>query len=347
MAVDGGVAMGVDDVCAWLAHIGCEAAVDAFRSHSIDGQVLLTLSDATLKDELRIESLGIRTKILLERANAHAQRAGLHLQLEPAEDPPTAAASAAAAAPGGAAAAAAPPSREKKHRPAEIDVFSPPSPRLPTTPQHPGSAGSGTTNVSLSPAQSVSSGGSLSESSASSNATTLAEGSGGSSGSLAASEVSQPSPVPRSPAFVMSPKLAGMLAPEQIQLRKAVEAGDAAGAQAILERVTHESRRREWANTADEHGFTLLMEGVALEKLPESAAVCRVLLSHGADASASDEDDYTALHWAAACDNEVAVALLVSEAKMAVDCRCGQDETALHRAARMGNVDATQVRQFP
>jgi hypothetical protein len=143
----------------------------------------------------------------------------------------------------------------------------------------------------------------------------------------------------------MSPKLQGSLAPEQLSLRDRVQEGDAPGAQVLLE-AAPPAAKKEWANTVDEQGFTLLMEAVALEKLEDSAKTMRVLLKHGANASVADEDGYTALHWAAACDNEVAVAILVAEARVDINCRCSArfgTETALHRGARMGNVDAVQA----
>jgi acetoin utilization deacetylase AcuC-like enzyme len=143
----------------------------------------------------------------------------------------------------------------------------------------------------------------------------------------------------------MSPKLQGSLAPEQLNLRDRVQEGDAPGAQVLLE-AAPAAAKKEWANTVDEQGFTLLMEAVALENLENSAETMRVLLHNGANASVADEDGYTALHWAAACDNEVAVSILVAEARVDVDCRCSArfgTETALHRGARMGNVDAVQA----
>ena len=82
------------------------------------------------------------------------------------------------------------------------------------------------------------------------------------------------------------------------------------------------------------------------ETLEDSAKTMRVLLEHGANATVADEDGYTALHWAAACDNEVAVAVLVKEAHVDINSRCSDKfgkETALHRGARMGNVDAVQA----
>ena len=340
--------MTVDDVCQWLVRIECGSAVEAFRRHDIDGRVLAALDEAQLKSEVGIESFGLRTKVLLERANASAVPSGsqsdgeLTLQLEPVDE------------------SAGRSGERQRKRPAEIDVFSAPSPRLPSTPSNPGSGSAGTT-VSVSPSQAgppSASGASSAGSSAESDVTTLSDDSamanGGSRPGSAASHVSSSpkiadlsstSSVPRSPAFIMSPKLQGSLAPEQLKLRDRVQEGDAAGAQALLT-AAPVAAKKEWANTVDEQGFTLLMEAVALEKLEDSAKTMRVLLEHGANAVVADEDGYTALHWVAACDNEVAVGILVAEAHVDINSRCSArfgTETALHRGARMGNVDAVQA----
>ena len=361
----GGGALSVEGVCQWLVSINCGSAVEAFRRHDVDGTVLAALTDEIMKSELRIDSFGIRTKVVLERGNALAAAAAaasgegeqgeLTLQLEPVDE-------------------AASRSERQRKRPAEIDVFSAPSPRLPSTPSNPGSGSAGTTvSASPSPANGPSSAASAASSagsgaSRSSDVTTLTDGDMASARSerpdSAASTNVSSSPeasfcaaaagapassmkspgIPRSPAFIMSPRLQGSLAPEQLKLRDRVQEGDAVGALAVLA-AAPSAAKKEWANTVDEQGFTLLMEAVALETLDDSAKTMRVLLEHGANAAVADEDGYTALHWAAACDNEVAVAVLVKEARVDINSRCSAKfgtETALHRGARMGNVDAVQ-----
>jgi ankyrin len=153
---------------------------------------------------------------------------------------------------------------------------------------------------------------------------------------------------PRSPGFIISPRMQRTLAPEQLKLRDLVQAGDSARAGEIMRAAPAGgavNTRRLWANTTDEQGFTLLMEAVALSEVENSAVVIKVLLEHGANVRASDEDGYTALHWAAACDNQVAVPVLV-EAGAEINLRCTDvGETPLHRAARVGHVDAIEALQ--
>ena len=329
----------VDEVCQWLVRIGCGSAVDAFRRHDIDGRVLAALNEAQLKSEVGIESFGLRTKILIERTSVSSvdtsDQSELILQLEPVDEHDSRAGD-----------------RQRK-RPAEVDVFSAPSPRPPSTPLNPGSGGSAGTTVAASPSQFTTSAvsGTSSADSAESDVTTLADDFAtlhGDNTYSSAPHVSKPpssGSMPRSPGFIMSPKLQGSLAPEQLSLRNRVQQGDAPGAEALLEAAPAVAKK-VWANTADEQGFTLLMEAVALEKLEDSATTMRVLLKYGANASAADEDGYTALHWAAACDNEVAVSILVGEAHVDINSRCSArfgTETPLHRGARMGNVDAVQA----
>lgn len=336
--------MTVDEVCQWLVRIGCSSAVDAFRRHDIDGRVLAALNDAQLKSEVGIESFGLRTKILIDRTSAPSVATAsdttgdlseLTLQLEPVDEHASRA------------------GERHRKRPAEVDVFSAPSPRPPSTPLNPGSGGSAGTTVAASPSQFSTSAvpGTSSAESAESDVTTLADDCATLNGDRtdsSAPHVSKPpssGSMPRSPAFIMSPKLQGSLAPEQLNLRNRVQQGDAPGAQALLEAAPSPAKK-VWANTVDEQGFTLLMEAVALEKLEDSAKTMRVLLKHGANASAADEDGYSALHWAAACDNEVAVSILVAEAHVDINSRCSArfgTETPLHRGARMGNVDSVQA----
>lgn len=331
--------MTVSEVCQWLVQIECGSAADAFRRHDIDGRVLATLDDAQLKSEVGIESFGLRTKILIERASASSAPDGqaegeLTLHLEPVDE------------------SASQGDERQRKRPAEIDVFSVPSPRLPSTPLNPGSGGSAGTTVAASPSHlgPSSASGMPSVDSVESDVTTVSDDGGtlnGDEKDSSAWDDSNPSSgsVPRSPAFIMSPKLQGTLAAEQLNLRDRVQEGDAPGAQALLQ-AAPTAAKKEWANTVDEQGFTLLMEAVALEKLEDSAKTMRVLLNYGANASVADEDGYTALHWAAACDNEVAVSILVAEAQVNINSRCAArfgTETALHRGARMGNVDAVQA----
>ncbi|XP_071371848.1 WD repeat, SAM and U-box domain-containing protein 1 [Centroberyx affinis] len=53
-----------EDVSAWLVEEGLEELVDKFRANNIDGTELLSLTKDTLASELRIESLGLRSKVL-------------------------------------------------------------------------------------------------------------------------------------------------------------------------------------------------------------------------------------------------------------------------------------------
>ena len=255
--------MSMDEVGGWLVSLGCPAGVvAAFREHDINGCVLVGLTDTLLKNEMHIGSLGIRTRIMraigegiqddaeatkAQAAVTAASSAGSDsrqatLQLEPAE--------------AGASHAA---ERERK-RPAAIDVFSLPLPRLPSTPKA-SPSGSAGTNVSLSPDA-------FSHSSIDGTSSDRSSADGTDVEPPTSADSSVP---PRSPQFILSPKLQGSLAPEQLQLREFVQAGDAAGVDAILKSATaggsafEHNKRKLWANTVDEQGFTLLMEAVALE----------------------------------------------------------------------------------
>ncbi|KAM9826530.1 WD repeat, SAM and U-box domain-containing protein 1 isoform 3-T7 [Syngnathus typhle] len=53
-----------EDVSVWLLEEGLEALVDTFRANNIDGIELLALTKETLLSELRIESVGLRAKVL-------------------------------------------------------------------------------------------------------------------------------------------------------------------------------------------------------------------------------------------------------------------------------------------
>lgn len=70
---------------------------------------------------------------------------------------------------------------------------------------------------------------------------------------------------------------------------------------------------------------------IVLDKNPgQRQALCRILLQHGADVNASDEDGYSGLHWAAACDASDVIAMLV-KAGAICDVKCVDGETPLHR----------------
>ncbi|XP_065787686.1 WD repeat, SAM and U-box domain-containing protein 1 isoform X4 [Muntiacus reevesi] len=53
-----------DDVSNWLCAEGLEDLVDIFKMNNIDGRELLNLTKESLADDLKIESLGLRSKIL-------------------------------------------------------------------------------------------------------------------------------------------------------------------------------------------------------------------------------------------------------------------------------------------
>ena len=53
----------VGDVCEWLAMMGAGECAHFFTEHDVDGAVLMELSDAQLRDEIGIHSLGLRAKI--------------------------------------------------------------------------------------------------------------------------------------------------------------------------------------------------------------------------------------------------------------------------------------------
>eukprot|EP01047_Picozoa_sp_COSAG01_P102479 COSAG01_NODE_32062_length_587_cov_0.625000_1_plen_153_part_01 len=92
----------------------------------------------------------------------------------------------------------------------------------------------------------------------------------------------------------VAPVSAGCVAKELMEETAVFSGGSAAPS---------DGKRKLWANTVDEQGFTLLMEAVAVKDLDRAAATCAVLLQHRANTTAADEDGYTPLHWAAACGN--------------------------------------------
>uniref|UniRef100_A0A4W3H8F7 WD repeat, SAM and U-box domain-containing protein 1 n=1 Tax=Callorhinchus milii TaxID=7868 RepID=A0A4W3H8F7_CALMI len=53
-----------DEVGSWLSAEGLEDLVDVFKTNNIDGQELLSLTKESLINDLKIESLGLRNKIL-------------------------------------------------------------------------------------------------------------------------------------------------------------------------------------------------------------------------------------------------------------------------------------------
>uniref|UniRef100_A0A8B9KIS9 WD repeat, SAM and U-box domain-containing protein 1 n=1 Tax=Astyanax mexicanus TaxID=7994 RepID=A0A8B9KIS9_ASTMX len=53
-----------DDVLSWLREEGLESLIDTFKANNIDGAELLSLSKESLSTDLRIESLGLRSKVL-------------------------------------------------------------------------------------------------------------------------------------------------------------------------------------------------------------------------------------------------------------------------------------------
>ncbi|XP_063068591.1 WD repeat, SAM and U-box domain-containing protein 1 isoform X2 [Engraulis encrasicolus] len=53
-----------DDVSSWLRDQGLEALVDVFKTNNIDGQELIALNKDTLSTELKIESVGLRAKLV-------------------------------------------------------------------------------------------------------------------------------------------------------------------------------------------------------------------------------------------------------------------------------------------
>ncbi|XP_040827543.1 WD repeat, SAM and U-box domain-containing protein 1 isoform X5 [Ochotona curzoniae] len=53
-----------EDVSSWLCAQGLEDLVDIFKMNNIDGKELLNLNKESLADDLKIESLGLRSKVL-------------------------------------------------------------------------------------------------------------------------------------------------------------------------------------------------------------------------------------------------------------------------------------------
>jgi hypothetical protein len=58
----------VNDVVAFLEAIELGTHAEAFKTHSVNGKMLLTLDDKDLKQTLNIESPIVRRKLLMEIA---------------------------------------------------------------------------------------------------------------------------------------------------------------------------------------------------------------------------------------------------------------------------------------
>ena len=72
-----------------------------------------------------------------------------------------------------------------------------------------------------------------------------------------------------------------------------------------------------WANSATEAGFSMLMSVAAMRSAAPEARVglLQLLLKAGAVATKSDDDGYTALHWAAAIGTHDVIRPLVEAGK--------------------------------
>ena len=57
----------VDEVCAWLGTIELGGCAAAFLKHEVDGETLLELTEAQLRDDLGLTRMGDRAKIRRER----------------------------------------------------------------------------------------------------------------------------------------------------------------------------------------------------------------------------------------------------------------------------------------
>eukprot|EP00940_MAST-03C_sp_MAST-3C-sp2_P002942 g2942.t1 len=104
----------------------------------------------------------------------------------------------------------------------------------------------------------------------------------------------------------------------------------------------------------DEHGYTALMNACALDDASKSLAICELILDYAARVGAKtflkslidmpDNDGYTCMHWASACNNAPSIALLVEKYEVDIDLVGKEDgETPLHRACRFGAVQSANV----
>jgi hypothetical protein len=64
-SLDADVQWSVEEVCAWLAHIGAPACVDAFRRNNVNGAMLLKLTP------MHLESFGINVRTVVCRHALH------------------------------------------------------------------------------------------------------------------------------------------------------------------------------------------------------------------------------------------------------------------------------------
>lgn len=54
----------VEDVCCWLTQQGLGQFIEVFQNNAVDGECLLTLDNTLLKDDLGVNALGHRSRIL-------------------------------------------------------------------------------------------------------------------------------------------------------------------------------------------------------------------------------------------------------------------------------------------
>jgi acetoin utilization deacetylase AcuC-like enzyme len=88
-------------------------------------------------------------------------------------------------------------------------------------------------------------------------------------------------------------------------------------------------------NHPDESGYTPLMAACSLQKRA-ALELATLLIENGATLETTDEEGYTALHWAAGCGNHVVLDYLCGLGAN-VNAQSQTGETPLHRAARMSH----------
>jgi ankyrin repeat protein len=109
------------------------------------------------------------------------------------------------------------------------------------------------------------------------------------------------------------------------------------GHMTVLERLVAEGGK---IDTTDEIGGTPLLWACALSKKPETVAF---LIERGADVNVIDSNGMTPLIWAAGIGQPGAVELLVGQGADLETVEIHQQETAVMRAARIGNIENLRI----
>jgi hypothetical protein len=137
-------------------------------------------------------------------------------------------------------------------------------------------------------------------------------------------------------AAAFRPAAAAAVAAAAASAAAAAAGGFGPGSQGSLGSLGSAAELEAAVNAADIHGWTPLMMAASLVNQRVATSMCGTLLDFKAAADRTDRHGLTALHWAAAVGNDQVIRKLVRK-KCNIDAQTADTrETALHRAARLG-----------